>query len=111
MEALLLCPCCRYQEQGKLTFNLKPFALNSVLPEGRGGYSNARVVATTLNTFMASVDETISLKHVPAHRTNKAGVRKPVKETKKPVPPPGSFVSATGGVAAVGELQSNLLLL
>lgn len=37
----------------------------------------------TLNAFMASVDETISLRHVPSHCTDKAGVRKLVDEDEK----------------------------
>ncbi|XP_041637121.1 F-box DNA helicase 1 [Cheilinus undulatus] len=54
-----------YHSCQKLTFNLKPFALNSALPEGRGGYKKAKVVALTLNAFMASADETIDSSHVP----------------------------------------------
>ncbi|CAK6959891.1 F-box DNA helicase 1 isoform X2 [Scomber scombrus] len=54
-----------YQSIGKLTSNLKPFAINLVLPKGRGGFRRAKVVATTLNTFMASADDTISISHVP----------------------------------------------
>lgn len=67
---------CRYQSLGKLTPNLKPFAINSVLPKGRGGFKKAKVVATTLNTFMASADDTISISHVPT---------KDVIEYEKPV--------------------------
>lgn len=57
----------------------------SVLPEGRGGLSKSKVVAMTLNAFMASVDETINLRHVPNHRMDKAGVRKLVDANEKPV--------------------------
>lgn len=78
--------CCRYQTRGKLTSNLKPFTLNSVLPEGRGGFSKAKVVAMTLDAFMASVNESISLRHVPTYQTNNAGVQKLLDESEKAVP-------------------------
>ncbi|XP_044198576.1 F-box DNA helicase 1 isoform X1 [Thunnus albacares] len=57
----------RYHFIKKLTSNLKPFAINSVLPKGRGGFSKSKVVTTTLNTFMASADETITTSHVPSN--------------------------------------------
>lgn len=82
---LLLCPRYRYVAHRKLTASLKPYALGSVLPEGRGGFSNSNVVAMTLNAFMTSADESISLRHVPSCRTNRAGVPKPVDEDEKPV--------------------------
>ncbi|XP_034382510.1 F-box DNA helicase 1 [Cyclopterus lumpus] len=58
----------RYHFRRKLTSNLKPFAISSVLPHGRGGYARAKVVTSTLNAFMASPDEVISLEHVPHFR-------------------------------------------
>ncbi|XP_075932332.1 F-box DNA helicase 1 [Anarhichas minor] len=58
----------KYQFRQKLTFNLKPFAINSVLPQGRGGFVRAKVVTTTLNAFMASPDEAITVGHVPSFR-------------------------------------------
>lgn len=82
---LLLCPRHRYFARRKLTAKLKPYALSSVLPEGRGGFSNSNVVAVTLSAFMTSADESISLRHVPSHRTNRAGVRKPIHENDKAV--------------------------
>ncbi|XP_019947758.2 F-box DNA helicase 1 isoform X1 [Paralichthys olivaceus] len=54
-----------YRNHQKLTFNLKPFTISSVLPKGRGGFTKAKVVTTTLNTFMASADPTITTSHVP----------------------------------------------
>uniref|UniRef100_A0A3Q1GA91 DNA 3'-5' helicase n=1 Tax=Acanthochromis polyacanthus TaxID=80966 RepID=A0A3Q1GA91_9TELE len=66
----------RYKMCGKLTYNLKPFTVNSVLPKGRGGFVNAKVVTTTLNTFMASADETITTRHVPSRYTSHNGVEK-----------------------------------
>lgn len=82
---LPLCPRYRYYTHRKLTANLKPYALSSVLPEGRGGFSNSSVVAMTLNAFVTSADESISLRHVPSYRTNRAGVRKPIDENEKAV--------------------------
>lgn len=58
--------CSRYQMARKLTFNLKPFSINMVLPKGRGGFINAKVVEKTLTTFMASTDEDITVCHVPS---------------------------------------------
>lgn len=52
----------------KLTFNLKPFSISKVLPEGRGGFAKAKIVTTTLNNFMASADPEISDQHVPRFR-------------------------------------------
>lgn len=52
----------------------------------------------TLNAFMASVDETINLSHVPSHRTDKAGVRKIVDEKEKPVLSNKHFVKAKATV-------------
>ncbi|KAM9335003.1 F-box DNA helicase 1 [Symphorus nematophorus] len=74
-----------YHARKKLTFNVKPFALNSVLPEGRGGFVKAKVVATTLSTFMGSTDQTISIKHVPSARVTRKGLRDPVREQEKPL--------------------------
>ncbi|XP_007570903.1 F-box DNA helicase 1 [Poecilia formosa] len=55
----------RYKTHEKLTFNVKPFSINLALTPGAGGYSRAKVVATILNTFMASADQTIGPQHVP----------------------------------------------
>uniref|UniRef100_A0A3Q3WVL0 DNA 3'-5' helicase n=1 Tax=Mola mola TaxID=94237 RepID=A0A3Q3WVL0_MOLML len=74
----------RYHFRRKLTPSLKPFALNFVLPEGRGGFSKAKVVATTLNTFMASTDQTITIRHVPNYRLNKRADREEIRENEKP---------------------------
>ncbi|KAM9705369.1 F-box DNA helicase 1 isoform 1-T1 [Menidia menidia] len=64
-----------YQDHLKLASNVKPFSINSVLPEGHGGYTKAKVVTTTLNTFMASKDPNINIGHVPNYCMYK-GVRK-----------------------------------
>ncbi|XP_054480308.1 F-box DNA helicase 1 [Anoplopoma fimbria] len=73
----------RYHLHSKLTFNLKPFAINSVLPEGRGGFANAKVVATTLNAFMASPDEAITVEHVPSSRKAKNDQRVIIMDAEK----------------------------
>lgn len=62
-----------YHIKQKLTFNVQPFALSSALPEGRGGFVKAKVVAMTLNTFMASADPMINFTHVPVSYINKKG--------------------------------------
>ncbi|XP_073336355.1 F-box DNA helicase 1 [Pagrus major] len=69
----------------KLTFNLKPFTINSVLPEGRGGFIKAKVVTTTLNTFMSSADDSITTRHVPNYRDTKKGRRLLLDENEKPL--------------------------
>ncbi|KAK2858783.1 hypothetical protein Q5P01_003403 [Channa striata] len=71
----------RYRE--KLTFNLKAFSISPVLPEGRGGYINAKVVTTTLNSFMASADPAITTRHVPSTHISKSGTRYPIDEDEK----------------------------
>ncbi|KAM9824566.1 F-box DNA helicase 1 [Neosynchiropus ocellatus] len=57
-----------YHLKGKLTFNHTAFAISTVLPKGRGGFAKAKIVMNTLNTFMASTDETITTRHVPISR-------------------------------------------
>lgn len=74
-----------YFNRQKLTFNLNPFAINCVLPEGHGGFSNSKVVTTTLNTFMASADNAINISHVPSTRKAKNGLRKVILDTDKEV--------------------------
>lgn len=73
----------RYQQ--KLTFNLSPYSINCVLPEGRGGFIKAKVVSTTLNAYMASTDQTITTRHVPSFRVTKDGVKEDVRESEKPL--------------------------
>ncbi|KAK5849103.1 hypothetical protein PBY51_008771 [Eleginops maclovinus] len=67
----------------KLTFNLKPFSISSVLPPGRGGFAKAKVVTTTLNAFMASTDECINISHVPMSRMGKDGRRKIITDYER----------------------------
>ncbi|KAM6962054.1 F-box DNA helicase 1 [Tautogolabrus adspersus] len=74
----------RYQYHQKLAFNLNTFALSSALPEGRGGFVKAKVVAKTLNTFMASTDQTIDSSHVPLYFINKVGRRTDVNPMERP---------------------------
>lgn len=73
--------CGRFRQ--KLIINLNPFTLNSVLPEGRGGFGKAKVVATTLNAFMTSTDPTITTSHVPSHRMDKEGERVEIDQYEK----------------------------
>uniref|UniRef100_A0A8D3E2K1 DNA 3'-5' helicase n=1 Tax=Scophthalmus maximus TaxID=52904 RepID=A0A8D3E2K1_SCOMX len=71
-----------YQAAQKLTSNLKPFTVSAVLPKGRGGFAKAKVVTTTLNTFMASADPTITASHVPSAHVSLNGNRKEIDEAK-----------------------------
>uniref|UniRef100_A0A3B4GBP1 F-box DNA helicase 1 n=1 Tax=Pundamilia nyererei TaxID=303518 RepID=A0A3B4GBP1_9CICH len=73
----------RYKFRDKLTFNMKAFAISSVLPKGRGGFTKAKVVMTTLNAFMASTDETITIRHVPNSRVTKNNFRKDIDHDEK----------------------------
>ncbi|XP_042367235.1 F-box DNA helicase 1 isoform X2 [Plectropomus leopardus] len=73
----------RYSECKKLTFNLKPFSISSVLPEGRGGFAKAKIVTTTLKTFMASTDKAINITHVPLTRKAKNGLREVIDGCEK----------------------------
>lgn len=81
----LLSSLCRYHCIGKLTSNLKPFAINSVLPKGRGGFTKSKVITTTLNTFMASADKTITTRHVPSTHITNTGCRNEIHEGEKQV--------------------------
>ncbi|KAE8281648.1 F-box DNA helicase 1 [Larimichthys crocea] len=74
-----------YLSRKKLTFNLKPLALNSVLPEGRGGFTKAKVVNMTLNAFMASTDPTITISHVPSSHMSKKSRRELIHDSEKPL--------------------------
>ncbi|KAM4570050.1 F-box DNA helicase 1 [Odontesthes bonariensis] len=73
----------RYKSHEKLTFNTTPFAINSVLPSGHGGFTKAKLVTATLNTFMASADPSISMRHVPNFYTVKGGFRKCINAAEK----------------------------
>ncbi|XP_023278754.1 F-box DNA helicase 1 [Seriola lalandi dorsalis] len=73
----------RYHYRKKLTANLKAFTINAVLPDGRGGFTKAKVVTTTLNTFMASADQTITTRHVPSTHVTNNGFRKDIDDGEK----------------------------
>ncbi|XP_070709772.1 F-box DNA helicase 1 isoform X2 [Pempheris klunzingeri] len=75
----------RYHSRRKLTCNLNPFTINCVLPEGRGGYVKAKVVATTLNTFMGSADPVIDLRHVPITTMNRHGEKTAIDPYERPL--------------------------
>ncbi|XP_059182221.1 F-box DNA helicase 1 isoform X2 [Centropristis striata] len=70
----------KYHNHQKLTLNMKPFSISFVLPKGRGAFSKAKVVTTTLNAFMASTDETIRARHVPCYIKNRDGQRQDIPE-------------------------------
>ncbi|CAL8323714.1 unnamed protein product [Lota lota] len=63
-----------YQLRKKLAFNVKVFSVAKVLPAGRGGYVHAKVVATTLNAYMASADRHMAVHHVPSSFKNHQGM-------------------------------------
>ncbi|XP_054608861.1 F-box DNA helicase 1 isoform X2 [Dunckerocampus dactyliophorus] len=67
----------------KLTFNLNAFTINTVLPEGRGGFAKAKVVVTTLNNFMASKDQTITVDHVPDKHVSLRGLERCLNGVEK----------------------------
>ncbi|XP_028305652.1 F-box DNA helicase 1 [Gouania willdenowi] len=73
----------RYRSCNKLTFNLKPFSINSVLPKGRGGFIKSKVVSLTLDTFMASADPSISCRHVPVNTIDNQGRRSLIGEKEQ----------------------------
>ncbi|XP_062238623.1 F-box DNA helicase 1 [Platichthys flesus] len=72
-----------YQNRQKLTFNLKPYTLSSVLPKGRGGFIKAKVLTTTLNTFMASADPTITTSHVASTHVSNKGNKTIITDDEK----------------------------
>ncbi|XP_058480287.1 F-box DNA helicase 1 isoform X2 [Solea solea] len=62
-----------YRNHKKLTANVKAYSINYVLPKGRGGLVKAKVISVTLETFMASADQAISIRHVPSTHTTNSG--------------------------------------
>ncbi|XP_030575775.1 F-box DNA helicase 1 isoform X2 [Archocentrus centrarchus] len=73
----------RYKFREKLATSLNPFTISYVLPSGRGGFTKAKVVMTTLNAFMASADQTITVDHVPSSHVTHKGNRKIIDEHEK----------------------------
>ncbi|XP_061922329.1 F-box DNA helicase 1 isoform X2 [Entelurus aequoreus] len=69
--------------QKKLAFNLNAFSINGVLPKGRGGFTRSKLIANTLNNFMASTDETITVAHVPANHVSLRRLVKIVSQEEK----------------------------
>ncbi|XP_043944756.1 F-box DNA helicase 1 isoform X2 [Protopterus annectens] len=64
----------RYKERKKINWSgLKPFIINEVLPEKRGGYVRAKQVTQILNTFFASTDSIITTEHAPVRSKNTHG--------------------------------------
>ncbi|KAI1882341.1 hypothetical protein AGOR_G00249690 [Albula goreensis] len=66
----------KYQALKKLSGNMRPFSVSWVLPDGLGGYVNAKVVTQTIKAFFASPDEFISIDHVPQEYKNTNGQMK-----------------------------------
>ncbi|XP_069485754.1 F-box DNA helicase 1 [Ambystoma mexicanum] len=55
-----------YAQKKKLnSTKLTPFIVNHVLPEKKGGFIRAKMVAQTIEAFFASADNTISTEHAP----------------------------------------------
>ncbi|KAM4747278.1 F-box DNA helicase 1 [Rhinophrynus dorsalis] len=65
-----------YRKCNKLNpFKLTSFAVNMVLPEGKGGFIRAKLIVKTLETFFSSADEMISEEHVPLWYKNSHGIQ------------------------------------
>ncbi|XP_053544195.1 F-box DNA helicase 1 isoform X2 [Ictalurus punctatus] len=73
----------RYRNLSKLCSNLKPFTVAWVLPKGRGGFVNAKVVTQTINNFCSSTDECIGPQHVPNRYRNTNGREECPTESKR----------------------------
>ncbi|KAL7882540.1 hypothetical protein SRHO_G00001980 [Serrasalmus rhombeus] len=73
----------RYRKLGKLCNNVQPFTVAWKLPEGRGGFVNAKVVTQTINNFCASTDPYIDTQHVPSVYRNTNGRDERPDEAKK----------------------------
>ncbi|MCJ8743048.1 hypothetical protein PDJAM_G00089460 [Pangasius djambal] len=73
----------RYKNLSKLCSNLKPFTVAWVLPDGRGGFVNAKVVTQTINNFCSSTDECIGPQHVPDRYKNTTGREECTTESKR----------------------------
>ncbi|KAJ0012491.1 hypothetical protein NQD34_016825, partial [Periophthalmus magnuspinnatus] len=75
----------RYQRSKKLTYNMMPFSINSVLPKGRTGFRKSKIVMQTISTFLASTDEEIDLTHVPCFYESKKHRNTPIPERERPL--------------------------
>ncbi|XP_047659707.1 F-box DNA helicase 1 isoform X2 [Tachysurus fulvidraco] len=73
----------RYKNLSKLSSGLKPFTIAWVLPEGHGGFVNAKVVTETINNYCSSTDECIGPQHVPERYKNTNGREECPTEHKK----------------------------
>ncbi|KAK7149839.1 hypothetical protein R3I94_009223 [Phoxinus phoxinus] len=63
----------RYRNLRKLSNNLQPFDVAWILPEGLGGFVNAKVVTQTLHNYWASIDQRVGPQHVPSEYKNTRG--------------------------------------
>ncbi|XP_036419873.1 F-box DNA helicase 1-like [Colossoma macropomum] len=73
----------RYNTLKKVTDKMKLFFLSKILPEGKRGYVNAKVVSQTIDTFCQSTDSHISTKHVPLEYKNTNGLIQTTKPHEK----------------------------
>lgn len=73
----------RYKMLNKQGNNIQPFTVAWVLPKGRGGFVNAKVVTQTINNYLSSTDEHIGTQHVPLRFINNSGHEEYPDENKK----------------------------
>ncbi|XP_072311104.1 F-box DNA helicase 1 [Eucyclogobius newberryi] len=74
-----------YKIGKKLTYNMTPFSINTVLPKGRAGFHKSKIVMQTINTFLASKDEQITTTHIPSFYIKKKNNRVPIAEADIPL--------------------------
>ncbi|KAM8982099.1 F-box DNA helicase 1 isoform X1 [Sarcophilus harrisii] len=73
-----------YQIEKKLNpFKLTPFMVNSVLSEGKAGFTRAKLVCKTLENYFASADEDLNIEHVPIWWKNSQGQKVMVDHNEK----------------------------
>ncbi|XP_036615199.1 F-box DNA helicase 1 isoform X1 [Trichosurus vulpecula] len=73
-----------YQLGKKLNpFKLTPFMVNSVLSEGKAGFTRAKLVCKTLENYFASADEDLNIEHVPLWWKNSQGQKVMVDHSEK----------------------------
>lgn len=75
----------RYHTAKKLTYGMKPFSINMVLPKGRGGFVKSKIVMQTISTFLASTDQEIHTTHVPDRHLTKTHNVIPILNSEKPL--------------------------
>ena len=79
--------CCRYAAANKL-HDVKVYAITQALPlrKGENLYIRAKNVLTTIENYLASADDNISIDHTPDFRMNeKTGVKEAIDHESKMV--------------------------